>query len=653
MEVIKADIVLRETHSPAVYVMEMTTLELAIDRNLMVRVPVAVNPRKIYLRMLRLLLCLSLVLPAVAIDDSDSRYRSSYTPEWYDCGGSSWYQGYDKDNKSVLRSGPIECTGHSRICAKVTGPATISFLWKSEVTNQMVGQLSFLVDDTKYMCDSSGWTPISYSIWDNETHELMWEFRKIKCYPKNIGAGWIGNVFIEYGDSRFRPDSRIYDSILLDSIKRNITNETIILSSNITIYPGSVTIVSPEVEIPSARVVMNTSGLQIMPSNIFIDASEIKINSRNATFCMNHSDDKDKDERLPNLILTSPKCREHLDLNSNISFKYVPESNEQSEYCALYINGAEVLRHDYPYNSAEYEFIREFNKSGNYTWSVKCCYDSSRCNGSENRTIVIKPNIAFVTGRNDAEIHHYSSIIDALENISSGGTIYVNKSNCSECVILNKSVNLIGIKSNESYPIIDGMVTIDSSYVLINGFEINAINSNSEYGISTYLKEEHGPNTDMFCPTTSTPPEPPYYTNITISNNTIIGGSKDGISLARCKNISIENNILINPGMIGFRLSDCVIADIHKNEIKSDKDIRKPSKSFICLGGCSNISIQENNVSEYILVHNFNSTNMSFCNNNCGGAKCSIANFGYSLKFAKRDFVYASYQTLTEVINKC
>jgi hypothetical protein len=117
---------------------------------------------------------------------------------WKDCGGSSWYidPSTTHGGEFSLRSGPIECTGISRICRDVKGPAEITFWWQCDPLRQGIVELTFMADDTRHVCDSAEWSPISYTVRDNKTHELIWEFRKIKCYPKNTGAGWIDDVCI-------------------------------------------------------------------------------------------------------------------------------------------------------------------------------------------------------------------------------------------------------------------------------------------------------------------------------------------------------------------------------------------------------------------------------------------------------------------------
>ncbi len=117
----------------------------------------------------------------------------------YDCGGNSWYLDNDTGNNghSSLRSGFIDMVGFSRLCMNVTGPAMVNFSWKVEPTSHRVGSLSFLVDGkTAGVCESRSWVPVSYPIRDDKSHRLTWEFRKIKSFPQNRGAGWIKDLEI-------------------------------------------------------------------------------------------------------------------------------------------------------------------------------------------------------------------------------------------------------------------------------------------------------------------------------------------------------------------------------------------------------------------------------------------------------------------------
>gem|GEM_PF-2106468 len=216
-----------------------------------------------------ILLSFCFVSPIIGSEEQISNYEALDNPIWHDCGGSNWHPDSEVGHENVLKSGPIECTGISAICTNVTGPANISFWWRSDSINQMAGQLSFLVDDTRYVCDSTGWTPFSYQITDDQTYELIWEFRKIRCYPKNNVAGWISDLYIEYGDST-----------IPHGFKTSIS-ETATLSSNITIVPASITILASEVTISPKNITMNPDEVTISPKNITMNPDEVTISPKN------------------------------------------------------------------------------------------------------------------------------------------------------------------------------------------------------------------------------------------------------------------------------------------------------------------------------------------------------------------------------------
>jgi hypothetical protein len=153
-----------------------------------------------------LIIPLGLILPVTGQGGCFSLNTTEYYG-WNDCGGIGWhidpYNGHNNSPPSLI-SGPIENTGVSSICKRdVRGPATVSFWWKADMNPQKIGQLSFYVDDTiKYICGSSYWEYVSYSIRDNKTHELTWMFNKIRSYPQNIGAGWIDDVYVAVANEK-------------------------------------------------------------------------------------------------------------------------------------------------------------------------------------------------------------------------------------------------------------------------------------------------------------------------------------------------------------------------------------------------------------------------------------------------------------------
>ncbi len=540
---------------------EMTTSGLTRDQSLLVQILVVANARKVclYVYLLVFQLSLGFISPALAAGDSVSQYGNSWTPEWYDCGGSSWYQGYDKDHEYALRSGPIECTGFSRICANVTGPAKISFLWKSDVTNQMVGQLSFQVDDTRRTCDSSGWTPVSYSIWDNETHKLMWEFRKIKCYPKNVGVGWIGDVFIEYGDDRVKPESGIDDSgtsdiKISDGIKPPLTDETTILSSNITIATTSIRIISSDVMISSTNITIAPDEVKISPKNVTMVPAEITISSENVPM-MSSSIIKviplSRDDR-PTVELIHPKER-FLCSNTSIQFSFRAFDDIKLSWCKLYINNYySNIEPTYIGNNeymVEYSF-GEKDRGVSHNWYVECCDSSNQCNISETRHLTVLSRSVNVTDIQDLRTHNYTTINDALKNVAEYGTVFVERNISDEKIFIDKPVKLVGF----NYPLIrdnnnktgDGVLIIRSSDVLIDGFKIQG-SSRKESSICT---SGNG-----------------IFTNISILNTTIYG-AKRGISLFNCRDVNIEYNN-ITDFESGIYLFNCSNFRIYGNSIQN------------------------------------------------------------------------------------
>jgi hypothetical protein len=202
--------------------------------------------------------------------------------EWEDCGGSSWYidPSTGHESKFSLRSGPIDCTGISRICREVKGPAEVTFWWQYEPLRQGIAELTFTADNTRRVCDSSEWSPISYTVRDNNTHQLIWEFRKIKCYPKSTGAGWIDDVCIS--SEALTIPSEIKRGNISDGNMsceaRVISSGVIVELSNFTIVANEVTMETTNVTInPSGDVVINTNEVNISPDKVSMNTSEVKI----------------------------------------------------------------------------------------------------------------------------------------------------------------------------------------------------------------------------------------------------------------------------------------------------------------------------------------------------------------------------------------
>ncbi len=611
-------------------------------------------------RIIIILFLLSSISLATGCDGTLHDFEDADLTEWRDCGGSSWYidPSIGHESKFSLRSGPIDCTGISRICREVKGPAEVTFWWQCEPLRQGIAELTFTADDTRRVCDSSEWSPISYTVRDNNTHQLIWEFRKIKCYPKNAGAGWIDDVCISsetptipseikmgnVSDGNMSCDARVISSGVVVELSNFtiVANEVTMETTNVTINPSGDVLINPnEINISSDKVSMNTPEVIMSPAEVVM-----------GNFTMNTSEDvlirpnnvgvftekiivvETLQDNVPQIDIISPEDMAKCDINKDIIFEFMPLDDNKLCNCTFYIVGDEE---NIPYEISNpttklTKQISNLPKPGYYTWYVTCCDNAYQCNSSGNRTIIIKPNVTYVTENSNPLKYEYNNINSAIENVSEGGTVYIEKRNSDENVFINNPLRLIAMEINGTKPVIEGVVTINSSDVIIEGLEIRA----KTYGITTLLKDEKhdcGPKG----------PNIPYYDNITISSNIIVGGSLDSISLVHCKNITIYKNFVIASMLgirpkIGVRLSDCLIGNVSANNITS-------SKANICLGMCSNILLSNNIVrgeEAGTLAYNFESEinvkNNTCLNNHGKECECIVKCKNYGSSFCDRDF---------------
>ncbi|HPJ84565.1 MAG TPA: hypothetical protein PLY09_07385 [Methanothrix sp.] len=233
-----------------------------------------------HIKIIIILFFLNSTALATGCDGMLHDFEDADLTEWRDCGGSSWYidSSIGHDSKFSLRSGPIDCTGISRICREVKGPAEVTFWWQCEPLRQGIAELTFAADDTRRVCDSSEWSPISYTVRDNNTHQLIWEFRKIKCYPKNAGAGWIDDVCIS-SETPTIPSEIKRGNISganMSSDARVISSGVIVELSNFTIVANEVTMETTNVTInPSGDILINPNEVNISPDKVSMNASEV------------------------------------------------------------------------------------------------------------------------------------------------------------------------------------------------------------------------------------------------------------------------------------------------------------------------------------------------------------------------------------------
>jgi parallel beta-helix repeat protein len=143
--------------------------------------------------------CLS--TPVTAYEESVS-FDGDSSFSFINCSEIVWHIDPSTGHLSLpsLRSGPIRSGGSSCVAMTIEGPAMINFWWREDTNSFNVGKLLFMVDNkTILQCASSDWSPINYAV-PSSTHQLKWDYRKIRSYPEYVGAGWIDDIRITYPD---------------------------------------------------------------------------------------------------------------------------------------------------------------------------------------------------------------------------------------------------------------------------------------------------------------------------------------------------------------------------------------------------------------------------------------------------------------------
>lgn len=250
-------------------------------------------------------------------------------------------------------------------------------------------------------------------------------------------------------------------------------------------------------------------------------------------------------------------------VNRTVLFNYTAVDDKAIKKCLLLIDGK--VCDDIPDDAME-SFNYCFDQEGNHTWNITCWDTKDQSNSSEDLISIQRPRIILVNQRNSNETEYeYKLISDAIRDIASGGTIYVQPGIYKENLIINKELNLIGLIENESEkPKIisttgDIPIKINSNNVSIERFEINGT---SEKG-GIYLEANSSYN----------------HSNITIYNNKIVNVHKYGIVLwgkfIKIYNINITSNEIDGSHEAGIRCKNCSNGNISNNKIRCDKTIKE------------------------------------------------------------------------------
>ncbi len=202
---------------------------------------------------------------------------------------------------------------------------------------------------------------------------------------------------------------------------------------------------------------------------------------------------------------------------------------------------------------------------------------------------------------------NYTKIQDAIDNASSGDTVFVFSGLYVENVYINRTVNLLG--ENQETTIIDANVKgspiyLDSSNVLISGFTVQ----NSEERCAGIDKN------NFFS----------HYNNNTISGNKIINNNF-GIYLTGSSNISISNNEITHNRRHGIRIRDCNLVKVENNIITKNSELEWTGDAGIGISHSHRITIRKNridgnHISLYLYqAYSCNISKNSLCNNSAIG----------------------------------
>ena len=224
-------------------------------------------------------------------------------------------------------------------------------------------------------------------------------------------------------------------------------------------------------------------------------------------------------------------------------------------------------------------------------------------------------NTIFVGGTGDK---NYSKIQDAIDNSKENDTIFVFDGIYNESIVVNKSINLFGLKKNNVT--INGtdnlyVFLIKSSYVNISGFnilggKIGIFVSGQEFLFNNFSGNNISNNTEgiRFVNTS----------NHKIFNNIIQSHSNFGIVFYESCNNTVYNNLLINNGKAIFLNQWSDINIIKKNNLTENDLCVSLDFSFYNL--VTENYIGNNSYGIYLTNSKFNNitnNNIEF-NNECG-----------------------------------
>lgn len=504
----------------------------------------------------------------------------------YDCGGNSWYIDRTIGHPAApsLHSGAIQSGGESIICKNVTGPATINFWWRIDGIGSNLGALHFFVDGKKkYMCKSVEGENRSYTIRSDGNHTISWVYQKIKSYPEYQGGGWIDSLTIE--------SPIIVEENVSGYSSENQTNP-MLTSFN----PQIITINATSIFINSSNAHLSTDKIETDGINILPNASTIEINSKNMSLNVKDSIkiskinkvDIDKIEDLNSnrsmrIDLIEPRNKT-FKINDSITFKYIFYPNYKNRFinrCSICINDKEEVGNNISNPDEENVYSLDYRISkdllGNNKWYVRCYDNISGIYVSKeqlNFTVYLDSNLINVTNEIEPTNNYsFNSIVEAIYYAPPNSTVKVYKENNDEHIIINKSINLIGMNNSTISNSRDDAEVIlinNGSSLSIKGFNIIE-NSTLITQMAINIAENELCQVIIDNNRITGAIKAEGIKNITLSNNIITKNAiKNGIHIRRCSRYSILNNSINGTGNVGLFIDDCSFESIYnitKNNI--------------------------------------------------------------------------------------
>jgi hypothetical protein len=498
---------------------------------------------------------------------------------WKDCEGTPWYL-----ESGAIRSGQIDGIGASSICRDVQGPKIINFSWKIDAMNIKDVKFSFIDGKTEYTCNSQNWANFAYhEISDNKIHTIKWKFWKNNGAIK-VGSGWIDNLTIAdpvnqatiaspSSSSQLSPTAQSISSTAqqISSTAQQISPTAQQISPTAQQISPTAQQISPTAQqiSPTAQQISPTAQ-QISPTTEIINAPKNILN--------NH---------MINLIW--PEDGSNLSINLPIEFKFVPKCLYKVPLCTLVIDGEEIHKDNKSRLIGLNEinvFSHKLNELGMHSWWIKCTDCNDNIYGSMKRyfKIISKNNTTYVNKSfSYPSMFIYSSIKEAINNVSQGGKIFLINGVFNESVIIDKPLMLIG--SKQAFIDLRGSNPDENNGVAIKiesgNVQVEAVNINdSKIGIQVLSDPRRS------------------YEGINLINNSI-SNSSVGLDISNCINLTLSGNIIRYISDKGFKpdaiyLKDSKNIDILFNNFNNNTFPKISSRCSIYLTNCSNLNILRN-----------------------------------------------------------